>query len=372
MTSSPEWLTIPEIVRAARAKLPANVWDYSCGGADTETTLRRNRSAFDTMAFRPRVLRGVSGRDTSTSFLGHRLSLPVMLAPVGSITHFDADGALACSRAAERVGTAAFVGSLALPSLEEVRAGARGPLIFQVYVRGDRDWLKALVRRAERANYDGVCVTVDSAAYGRRERDLHNRYFPRESGGDRPNLGDLPPGTDAELRERYQAGFTWDDVAWLRETTRLPLMLKGILSGEDAALAVEYGVNVVYVSNHGGRQLDHAPATIEVLPEIVQAVDGGAEVIVDSGFLRGSDVIKALALGAKAVLIGKLMTWGLGAGGEEGLVRTLELLQTEMSIVMANIGARTIAEIVPEHVRPSMPPAVAPWPVEPYRWPPGE
>lgn len=180
--SSDDWLTIPEIVRAARAKLPANVWHYSCGGAESETTLRRNRSAFEYLALRPRVLQGAGHPDTSVTFLGQRLSLPVMLAPVGSIVHFDPGGALAAARAAERVGTGAFVGTLSTPSLEDVRAGADGPLFFQLYVRGDREWTEAIVRRAERAGYEGICLTADSGAYGRRERDLQQPLLPARAG----------------------------------------------------------------------------------------------------------------------------------------------------------------------------------------------
>jgi glycolate oxidase len=289
-----------------------------------------------------------------------------MLAPVGSISLFHPDGALAAHRVAQRAGTIEFVSTMSYPSLEDVRAGADGPIVFQIYVRGDREWLHKLVNRVMRANYSAICLTVDSAAYGRRERDLHNRFVPAEAHG-RPNLSDLPEGADEpKLRDLYQAALTWDDVDWLRQVCPLPLIIKGIQNADDAKLAVEHGASVVYVSNHGGRQIDHVPATIEVLPEIVQAVAGRAEVIVDSGFLRGSDVVKAIALGARAVLIGKLMCWGLGADGEDGLMRTLDLLRIEMGNVMANIGARTIADISREHVRPSLPPLPAPWPVEPY------
>lgn len=361
MERQDEWLTIPEIIEAARARLPKNAWDYSFGGAETETTLRRNRTAFDYVALRPRVLRGVRDRDTSTTFLGYPLALPVMLAPIGGPQNYHPDGALACAQAADQAGTIAFIGTLSSPSMEEVRAGSRGPLMFQMYVRGGRDWMRALVRRVENAGYAGLCLTVDSAAYGRRERDLHKRYF-RGDGGGQPNLMGLG-GADGAGSRDFQADLTWDDVDWLRETTTLPLMLKGILSPEDAELAVQHGVSVVYVSNHGGRQLDHAPATLDVLPEIVQAVQGRAEVVVDSGFMRGTDVVKALAFGARAVLIGKLMAWALGAGGAAGVVRALEILKAEMLVTMANIGVRSVAEIGPDCVRPSYPPREAPWPV---------
>jgi 4-hydroxymandelate oxidase len=331
-------------------------------GADSETTLRRNRSAFDHLAFRPRVLSGVSKPDVSTTFLGHELALPVMLAPVGSIARFHPEGALACARVAERAGTISFVGTLSSPSLEEVERGASCPSIFQLYVYGDRRWVERLVRRIEGAGYSAICLTVDLAAYGRRERDLHNRFFPRES-IERPNLGAVYEAASLVVRDEYNAALSWEDLAWLRELTDLPLMLKGILSPEDAELAVEHGVDTVYVSNHGGRQLDHAPAAIEVLPEIVEAVGGRAEVVADSGFMRGTDVVKALAMGARALTIGKLMVWGLAAGGEEALLRTLELLKTEIATTMANIGAKRVADLSPRSLRPSPPPDPAPWPV---------
>jgi len=356
-----EWLTISEIVASARAKLPQHLWDHSCAGVEDETTLRRNRSAFEHIAFRPRALKGVGQNDTSTMFLGHRLALPVMLAPVGTILCYHPDGALACARAAERSGTAAFVGMSSSPSLETVRGNVHGPLFFQIYVRGDREWLLHLVRRAEQAGFGGICLTVDNPETGRRERDLINR-FDAHLDLPKPNLAGLP-AVSKEASQHFKEEFNWEEVAWLRAQTPLPLIIKGILSAEDAELAVKHGVDVVYVSNHGGRELDHLPATIDVLPEIVAAVQAKAEVIIDSGFMRGTDIVKALALGARAVLIGKLMTWGLAAGGELGLQRALELLRLEMRVAMGNIGVRTVAELGPHCVRPSYPPAQKPWPV---------
>jgi glycolate oxidase len=364
-----EWLTIPEMIKVAREKVSVPVWDYSLGGAESEVTLRRNRTAFDEIAFRPRILRGVTGRDISTTFLGMPLKLPVMLAPVGSVGHFAREGALTCARAADRAGSVTFVGLWSNPTMEEVRANTTGPLVLQLYVRGDRSWMEILVRRAEAAGYAAICLTADSATYGRRERDLHNRYFPREDLG-YPNLAGMESDTGPSGREKFQAGLTWDDFSWLRATTKLPLILKGVLSPEDAEIAVERGANAIHVSNHGGRQLDHLPSTIEVLPEIVAAVRGRAEVVVDSGFVRGTDVLKALAIGARAVLIGKLMLWALAAGGEDALVRTLELLGTEMKTAMANVGARTLAQLTPDLVRPARRPADAPWPVTPGPIPP--
>lgn len=360
--AEPDLQTIPEIVAAARERLPQHVWDYSCGGAESEVTLRRNRTAFESIAFRSRVLRDVSRRDTSTSFLGIPLSLPVMLAPVGSIALFDPDGALACARAAEQVGTSAFVGTLASPSLEDVAAGSKAPLFFQLYVSGNRDSTLQLIRRAETSGYRGICLTVDSAVYGRRERDIHNRFQPRER--DKPNVPDIAPdhAPVSGSAAFHRAASTWADVEWMRSATGLPLMLKGIMCAEDARLAVDHGVAAVYVSNHGGRQLDHNAATLEVLPEVVEAVSGRAEVLVDGGFMRGTDVLKGLGLGARAVLVGKLMAWGLAAGGVPGLVRSLELLRMEMSMAMASVGVSTVADLSPACLRTTTPPLAAPWP----------
>lgn len=360
MTDAGGWETIPEIVRSAHERLPKQIWDYSCGGAESEVTLRRNRTAFEHLAFRSRVLRDVSTRDTRTAFLGVPLSMPIMLAPVGSITLFDPDGALACARAAQQAGTAAFIGTLASPSLEEVRTGSNGPLFFQLYVDGDRSATLDLVRRVEAAGYCGICVTVDSAVYGRRERDIHNRFRPRDR--DKPNVPDLVDPDVIAASAVRRASVTWRDVEWLRSVTSLPVLLKGIMCADDARLAVDHQVAGVYVSNHGGRQLDHGAATLEVLPEVVEAVAGRAEILVDGGFLRGTDVLKALALGARAALVGKLMTWGLAAGGVAGLVRTLELLRLEMHVAMASIGVCTVADLSPEILRASAPPSPRPWP----------
>ena len=330
--------------------------------ASNTVTLRRNRLAFETYAFNTRVLTGVGTPQVSTTFLGHELRVPVLFAPIGSIARFHPDGALACAQAATTAGVASFVGCLSAPSLEEVRRGSTCPLFFQLYMYGDRDWATALVRRAEDAGYGAICVTVDTAAYGRRERDLHNRFFPRQT-VEKPNLetGLIFSGTLAS--DGFNARFTWSDLDWLRETTNLPIMLKGISSAADAQSAVDIGIDTVYVSNHGGRQLDHAPATIEVLSEVVGAVHGRAQVLVDSGFMRGSDIVKAIALGADAVVIGKLMAWALAAGGLDALVRTVELLETEMRSVMGNVGARRLGDLNADTLRRVAPTQDMPWPL---------
>jgi len=295
--------------------------------------------------------------------------MPVMLAPVGSIQIFHRDGAKGPARVAERAGTMCYTATNSEPSLEEVRAAAKGPMVFQLYVYGDRQWTLRLLRRVEKAGYDALCLTVDSADAGRRDRYLADRFQWSDRGlGSRPNVEEEVPG-DKKDRDRYPAGFTWDDLSWVREQTRLPLILKGVLSYQDAELAVERGVDAIHVSNHGGRRQDQLPATMEVLPGIVKTVGGRAEVVVDSGFMRGTDVVKALALGARAVFIGKLMIWALAAGGEAGLERTLDILRREIEASMANTGARTVADLTPEMVVPSFEPPPAPWPIDPMVFP---
>ena len=343
-----DFLTIPEIIEAAQAKLPLPVWDYASGGAETEATLRRNSNAMERWVFRPKVLVNVRHRDLSTTFLGHRLSMPVMLAPIGAIELFHPDAALVAARVASRMGTISWVSTVTAASLEDVAAAATGPLIFQLYVRNNRDWVRDIVRRVEKSGYSALCLTVDVPVYGRRERDLHKRYDPRYV-LPRPNVGDEV--TDAE----YPAQWDWEELAWLRSLTKLPLILKGVMIPEDAVRAVEHGVEVVCVSNHGGRQLDHAPATIDVLGEIVQAVAGRAEVVVDGGFFRGTDILKGLALGARAVLIGKLQCWVLGADGEVGLQRALELLQRELSTALALLGVPKITDLSSDCIAPASP-----------------
>jgi isopentenyl diphosphate isomerase/L-lactate dehydrogenase-like FMN-dependent dehydrogenase len=334
------------VADAARAALEPDVWDYVAGGAGTEATLRRNREALDALVLRPRVLRDVGATGTATTFLGMPLALPVMLAPVGTISLFDPGGAATCARAAARAGTATFVGVLSVPALEEIEDG---PLIYQLYVRGDRAWALEQARKAEAAGCAALCVTVDSPVDGRRERDLRNR-FDRRTRQERPNLG------AAYHDKAAQARLTWADIAWLAERTTLPLILKGITDPADAALAVEAGARALVVSNHGGRQLDHQLSTIEALGPVVEAA-GPLEVAVDGGFVRGTDVAKALALGARAVLIGKLMCFALAAGGEDALVDTLDRLRAELTTTLALLGVTSAHELGPEHVAVSP----APW-----------
>ena len=265
------FLTLPEIRRAAKRILPPGPWGYAAGGAETETTLRRNRRAIRRLALRQRVLRDVRQVDLETTFLGLRLPMPVAVAPMGGLVVFHPQGDCEMVRGAGQAGNLAVVSGVTGWPVEEVAAAARAPLLFQLYFAGPRSWAQELLGRVEATGaYKAVCLTVDLPVYGRRERDLIQRYDPRVARMLAPNP--QPPDMD------YQARLTWDDVAWLQEILSVPLGLKGILTAEDARLAVEAGVKIVWVSNHGGRQLDATQATIDVLPEMVEAVDGRATV----------------------------------------------------------------------------------------------
>ena len=334
-----------EFYPAAKARLDANAWDYLAGGAETETTQNRNRLAIDRLGFRPRVLRDVSGLDTRSDFLGRSLRLPVVLAPIGSLQDFDPAGGAAAAAAAGAFGCAHMVSSVTRPGLEKTaEAAPDAARIFQLYVRGDQAWVDDHVRRAMDRGYLAFCYTVDLDHYSRRERDLAKRY---KSTARRT----VAQGED------YQARFTWDDVKRLQDKFDIPVILKGIATAEDAALAVEQGVDVVYCSNHGGRQLDHGRGAFEVLPEIVAACRGKAKVMVDGGILRGSDIVKAVALGADAVGIGRLQGMALAAAGQAGLVRMLELLEIEVRTAMALLGVTRLDQLDPAYLHPA--PALA-------------
>ncbi len=331
--------TSHDMILMARRNMDQDNWDYICGAAESETSLRRNRLAIDCLAFRPRVCRDVSAIDTSTTFLGHKLRMPVLLAPMGGIERFSPKGANDVDDAAEQFGTVNFISTVTLPSLEEVAENSPHPKSFQIYVRGDNDWIRDLCKRIVRAKYAIVTLTVDSAFYGNRER--------------------LNPSQLALRRvaaRDWQKKISWDTVKMIQdEIGNTPLALKGIMTAEDAALAVEHGVNCVYISNHGGRQLDHVLGNIQTLPEIVKAVDGKAEVIIDGGFTRGTDILKAIALGAKAVGIGRLQAWALGAGASAGVVRCLELLEKEITTTMGLLGVTSLDQLGPEYVTEAMP-----------------
>lgn len=326
----PEFLTLHELVKKARQKLNHDNWDYIVGGTETETTVRRNRLALDTIAFRPRVLRDVSQVDASTRFLGRKLRLPLVLAPIGGLELFAPEGGAASVKAAQQFGVAHMLSSVCEPGLDAVaQAGPDALRMFQLYTRGDADWVDAIAARAIAAGYGAFCLTVDTAYYSRRERDLAKRHT---------RSGYMP-------KREFQARLTWSDVARLKAKFDIPLILKGIATAEDAELALEHGVDMIYVSNHGGRQLDHGRGAMEVLPEIVAAVGGRVPVIVDGGFNRGTDIVKALAAGASLVGLGRMQCIGLAAGGVAGLVRMLEILETEIHICLGLLGVNTWGEL---------------------------
>ena len=334
--AAPQFETLQQIALSAWRKLPPAVWDHLVGGADSEMTLRRNRACIDALALRQRVLVDVREIDLRTSLLGQSLAFPVFPAPVGGfLGKVHAEGGPAVARAAVSRGTTAFIATAAKPSLEAAQAAVRQPLIFQLYVRGDRGWVEGILDRVKAAGYGALCVTVDRNYYGRRDRDLVSGLPVREGFGD----------------QSYQASLNWKDLVWMKQRVGLPLIAKGIATAEDAVLAVEHGADVVYVSNHGGRQLDHAQGSIEVLPEIVKAVGNRAEIIVDGGILRGTDVVKALCLGARAVGVGKLLGWALTAGGEAGVARMLELMEIEVRTAMGLMGVTSIRQLNPDWLR---------------------
>lgn len=331
--------TLHEIVQQARENLDPVYWDYLIGGSDTETTLRRNRAAIDQLGITHRVLNDVSSVDTSGSLLGHTLNMPVLLAPIGSLESFHAGGGASAAEAAAAAGVISMASSVCEPSLEIIGAATRAPKIYQLYVRGDIDWISEVIERAITSDYAAFCFTVDTAVVSRRERDIAKRVSPTSS----------QPAGGIE----YQASFNWETLAEVRQRFEIPMIVKGIGHPEDARRAVDLGINAVYVSNHGGRQLDHGLASIGVLPEIVAAIEGKAEVIVDGGFYRGSDILKAIALGADCVGLGRLQAWALAAGGVPTLTRCLTLLQRELSKAMALTGVTSLAALNPSFIRKS-------------------
>jgi isopentenyl diphosphate isomerase/L-lactate dehydrogenase-like FMN-dependent dehydrogenase len=333
-----DYVSNEELIREARRRLPQGAWDYLVGGSESETTLRRNRRAFDRIAFRPRILVDVSKIDTSVNFLGHKLRIPAILAPIGSLQVFDPEGAVAVTRAASEFGIMHCVSTATLPALEETAAATKTPKIFQLYVHGDDKWVEDLIGRVKDADYKGFALTVDVAHYSRRERPMITRYVPPTR-----RVGTAPD-------RRWQASLTWNTMDRIRDLAGLPFMLKGVQTAEDAEIAVQHGVDYIWVSNHGGRQIDHGLGSLDTLPEIAQAVGGKAKIIVDGGVQRGSDILKAVALGADVVALGRLQGWGLAAAGQAGVVRMLEILEDELISAMGLTGLTSIDQVTPKYV----------------------
>jgi glycolate oxidase len=346
MADVPDFMNLHEIVAKARQNLNQNDWDYIVGGTETETTLKRNRMALDSIAFRPRVLRDVSAIDVSVTQFGRTLRLPVVLAPVGSLESFHVAGAVSVVQAAEEFGVAHMLSSACEPGLEAVADAAPKALrIYQLYVRGDAAFVEDHVARAIANGYAAFCLTVDTAIYSRRERDIAKRF--------------VTAGRRRAAGRSFQAALQWHTVERIKSRFDIPLALKGIATAEDAKIALDHGVEWIYVSNHGGRQLDHGRGAMDVLPEIVDAVAGRARIIVDGSFCRGTDIVKALAAGAHLVGLGRMQCYALAAGGQAGIVRMLELLEDEVQRCLGLLGAARFAELDRSHLHPATPATIA-------------
>jgi len=336
-----EFRTNHEIVAAARRNSDGAVWDYLCGGSESESTMRRNRLALDCIALRPRVLRDVSVIDTATTMLGLPSALPFFLAPMASLQIVCAEGGAAAAKAAHDAGLIYMMSGHTQPDLAEIAAATPAPKMYQIYVRGDRGWIEELLGRVREAGYRALAVTVDTAHYSNRERQML--------------AGWEPPSRRNATGRNALAELTWDTFAMIGEIWGGPLIVKGIGRPEDAVRAVEAGAAAIYVSNHGGRQLDAGHGTAVTLPPIAEAVAGRAEIWVDGGFVRGTDIVKALALGADMVGIGKLQAWALAAGGTDGLAQCIGILAEEIRICMGLLGVTSVAELGPQHLAKARP-----------------
>jgi glycolate oxidase len=342
MSDQPRFVTLPEIRRAARKAVDKNAWNFGAGAAETETSRRRNHRHIQRLAIRQNVLVDVRQIDISTSLLGVPLSSPVAVAPMGGLILFHPEGDVEMARGAGQADTLQWLSGATGWSVEDVAKARGGPQMFQLYHHGDRGWVSELLARVESSGYHAVALTVDVQLYSRRERDILARWSPRDAMAIAPN----PRGPDPN----YQARLTWADVEWLMKTTKLPIGLKGIMTVNDARRAVSTGVRLIWVSNHGGRQLDQTQSTIDALPPIVDAVGGKAEVMIDGGFSRGTDVVKALARGARVVALGRTSLWGLAADGAAGVARTFEILRDEIRTTMGLAGHTKLADLTPDQV----------------------
>jgi L-lactate dehydrogenase (cytochrome) len=367
--------SVEDLRRIARRRLPGGVFDYIDGGAEDERTLAANTEAFAKVSFRPRVLRGVAEVDVASTLLGQPVPYPLVLAPTGFTRIADPAGELAVARAAERAGLPYTLSTLSTRSIEEVRDASRGRLWFQVYAWRDRGLVKDMIRRAAAANYEALVLTVDTAVLGRRERDVRRGFslpptigpatvvdgvrhpgwtwafvrsepirFANVVGRD---VGDgASPVTLSEyINTQFDPALAWDDIDWLRSVWDGPIAVKGIQTVEDARLAAERGVEAVVLSNHGGRQLDGAPAPFELVAPVADAVGGRVEIICDGGVRRGSDIVKALAAGANAAMAGRAYLYGLGAGGETGVDRVLDWFRADVVRTMTLLGASSVGEL---------------------------
>ena len=327
--------SLTEMVQLAQKHLERGDWDYLVGAADTEASLRRNRAAVESWVFKPRILNDVSAVSIESQLLGSAMRIPVVLPPIGSVQAFEAGGGISVARAAKDYGILQILSSSCSPDYEAVAQGVPGPRIYQLYLTGDQDWMDDHIRRAIDAGYTGFCLTADTQVYSRRERDVMKGYVPMSGRSASAANGDFS----------HQASMTWDTIAHIKDTHDIPLIVKGVMHEDDAARCVEAGVDVIYVSNHGGRQLDHAMACIDALPQVSQAVAGRVPVVVDGGFMRGADVVKGLCLGADFVGMGRFEGLAMAAGGYAGLMRGLKILEQEIRISMALLGAPDLVSL---------------------------
>jgi L-lactate dehydrogenase (cytochrome) len=372
----PRVVNIADLRRIAKRRLPRAVFDSIDGGADAEITLRENCRAYETVLFRPRSAVATPGCDLTTTVLNTALALPFILAPIGSSRMFYPRGEAVAAREADNAGTAYILSTLSGCRLEEVKAASRGPCWYQLYLAGGRDVALAALARARAAGFSALVVTIDTPVSGMRERDVRNgvkelltrnpwtmlpfvsQFLARPqwlSGCVRdgglmafPNvmLADRGPMPYADVGAMLeQSVVSWSDLGWIRDAWRGPIVIKGVHIGDDARRAVDEGADAVVVSNHGGRQLDGVAPTLRVLPEVVNAVNGKIEVLLDGGIRRGSDIVKALCLGAKAVLIGRAYAYGLGAGGGPGVARAIEILRSDVVRTLKLLGCGSTREL---------------------------
>ncbi|GBG75082.1 Glycolate oxidase (GOX)-like protein [Chara braunii] len=350
---------VSEFQWLAKEKLPKMVYDYYASGAEDQWSLQENRKAFERIRFRPRVLIDVSKMDMSTTVLGYKISMPIMVAPTAMQRMAHPEGELATARAASAAGTAMTLSSWATASVEEVASVGPGLRFFQLYVYKDRSVVEQLIRRAERAGFKAIALTVDTPRLGRREADIKNRFVlpPGLSlkNFEGLNLGTMSKTQDSGLAS-YVAGqidrtLSWKDVKWVQSMTTMHVLVKGVITAEDARMAVEAGARGIIVSNHGARQLDYVPGTIDALEEVVEAVGGKIPVFLDGGIRRGTDVLKALALGAAGVFVGRPVPFALATDGEAGVKKLLDILRDEFELAMALAGCTTISEIKRCHVQ---------------------
>jgi len=348
-----DFLCVDDFAAAAQQRMSKMIFEYVDSGAGDEHTMRWNRERWNQMKLKPRALTDVSELRLETSFLGQRFELPILLAPAAYHRLYHPEGELATIAGANTAGVSLVVASFATHSIEDIAKHATRPFWFQLYVQPDREFTKSLVQRVEAAGCAALCVTADTPILGVRTREMrssfslpHDVALPNMTGSAKDELSRSHlPEFGLIYSRRLDAKLTWKDISWFRSITKLPVLLKGILNPDDATRAIDSGASGIVVSNHGGRNLDTLPATAEALPRVIDTVAGRIPVLVDGGIRRGTDVLKALALGAKAVMIGRPYIYGLAVAGTAGVERVLQILKTELMMAMALVGVRSIAEI---------------------------